>query len=84
MSDAVRRVCGWVLVHGERPPRQSVRLRVGGAVAGTHLAESVSLPDGQFAVAVPLGPHDDSVLLVEALDSAGEVLGQRRSPATAP
>lgn len=77
MGDELRLVTGWLLVEGERSPGRSVRLRVTDARAGTTVAEAVSLPDGQFAVAVPLGPHDDSVLLVEAVDSAGDVLGRQ-------
>lgn len=77
MGDELRFVSGWVLVHGERSPGRSVRLRVTDTRAGTTLTEAVSLPDGQFAVAVPLGPYDESVLLVEAVDSAGDVLGQQ-------
>ena len=84
MGDTLRLVSGWVLVRGERTPRRSVRLRVSDARAGTHLAEGVSLPDGQFALAVPLDSHDDSVLLVEAVDSAGDVLGQEEVSATTP
>ncbi len=76
MGDALRLVSGWVLLHGERFPGRTVRLRVSDR-AGTRLAEAVSLPDGQFAVAVPLGSHDDPVLIVEAVDSAGNVLGRQ-------
>jgi hypothetical protein len=44
-----------VLVDGERHPGRSVRLRVTDTHASNTLAEAVSLPDGQFAIAVPLG-----------------------------
>ena len=80
MGDELRIVRGWVLVDGESPPGRSVRLRVTDTHDSNILAEAVSLPDGQFAVAVPLGSSDDSVLLVEALDSAGEVLGRQEVP----
>ena len=77
MDDKLRVVSGWLLVDGERPPGRSVRLRVSDARAGITLTEAVSLPDGQFAVAVPRSPNDDSILLVEAVDSAGDVLGRQ-------
>jgi hypothetical protein len=80
MDDELRLVGGWVLVDGERPPGRSVRLRVTDARAGNTLAEAVSLPDGQFAVAVPRGPHGDSILLVEAVDSAGDIIGRQEVP----
>ena len=76
MSDGLRVVSGWVLVQGGRPPGRSVRLRVTDPLAGTTLAEAASLPDGQFAVAVPLDRSDESVLLVEAVDAADDVLGR--------
>ena len=50
-------------------------MRVSATRGGASLAESWSLPDGQFAVAVPLPAQDDSTLAIEALDSAGQVLG---------
>src|SRR6266571_3394393 len=84
MGSELRLVSGWVLVHGERSPERPVRLRVLDPRAGTTLAEGVSLPDGQFAVAVPLDAHDDSVLLVEAVDSAGDVLGRQEVPGIRP
>jgi hypothetical protein len=77
MDDELRLVSGWLLVDGERPLGRSVRLRVTDTRAGNNLAETVSLPDGQFAVAVPCGPHDDSILLVEAVDSAGDIIGRQ-------
>jgi len=78
MGDELRSVSGWVLVQGERPPGRPVRLRLMDRGASNTLAEAVSLPDGQFAVAVPVGPHgSDSVLVIEARDAAGEVLGRQ-------
>lgn len=77
MEDDLRLINGWVLVHGQRPPGRSVWLRVIDAHVGTTLAETVSLPDGQFAAAVPLGSSEDSVLLVEGVDYAGDVLGRQ-------
>ena len=84
MGDELRFVRGWVFVDGERPPGRSVRLRVTDANFNHTLAEAVSLPDGQFAVAVPLGSSDHSVLLVEALDFAGEILGRQDGPGDQP
>jgi hypothetical protein len=83
MSDRLRFVNGWVRLQDERPPGRSVRLRVRDARAGTTLAEAVSLPDGQFAAAVQLDLFHHSALVVEAVDSAGDILGDKRSPATA-
>ena len=80
MGGELEIVYGWVLVEGARPPGRSVRLRVTDVHTDTILAEAVSLPDGQFAVAVPLGPHDDTVLMVEALGFDDAVLGRQESP----
>jgi hypothetical protein len=77
MSDRLRFVNGWVRLQDERPPGRSVRLRVTDARAGSTLAEAISLPDGQFAVAVSLGLFQHSALVVEAVDSAGDVLGRQ-------
>jgi hypothetical protein len=73
-----------VLLDGERSPGQSVRLHVSGVSSERILAEAVSLPDGQFAVDVPIDPSDDSDLMVEAVDAAGGVLGRRTVPGDLP
>ena len=77
MASDFTRVHGRVLHEGASGP--PLRLQVLDAGDGGVLAESASLPDGQYAVDVPLDGHEESGLLVEARDDRGDLVARREA-----